>query len=259
MSGIFKAYDIRGSYPDEINEELGRDIGTAFAYMLKAERIVIGRDMRISSPALAEAFAEGVRLAGSAVVDVGMSTTPMLNYATISGGFDGGAMVTASHLPGQMNGFKLCGRNAVPLSEDSGLPAIEGMIGQGLTSEFFAAHSGLYERTDMLGQYIEMLGKFVRGPAELKVVVDAGNGTAGPEIELFFEQNTAWRLTPMHMRPDGSFPAHEANPLMPAATEELQDRVVREGADLGAAFDGDADRCMFITEGGARIRADLML
>jgi len=254
MAGIFKAYDIRGRYPDELGEEMAEKIGSAFVRLLGAKRIVVGRDMRLSSGTIAGAFARGVTRAGADVADIGEVSTPLLNYAIYRGEFDGGAMVTASHLPGDMNGLKLAGRDAVPLSGDRGLPLLESMIG----GEAVSAGAGAHYHVDMLDDYVGTVAGFARAPGSLTIAVDAGSGMAGPEIPRLFERVPAWRLVPMYLEPDGRFPHHHANPLDPATTRELQDRVVAEGADFGAAFDGDADRCGFIDERGERVREDLV-
>ena len=254
MAGIFRAYDIRGRYPDELDEAMARRVGNAFVRLLSAEQVVVGRDMRLSAESLADAFAGGVIEAGADVADAGEVSTPLLNYAIFAGGFDGGAMVTASHLPGDMNGLKLARKDAVPLSGDRGLPLIERMVGE----EPVARTPGSRHRIDMLDSYIGKVAGFVRNPRPFTIAVDAGNGMAGPEISRLFERVPAWNLVPMYLVPDGRFPHHHANPLDPETTRELQSRVVAEGADFGAAFDGDADRCGFIDERGERVREDLV-
>jgi phosphomannomutase len=254
MAGIFRAYDIRGRYPDELNEATAERIGNAFVALLAAERIVVGRDMRLSSASLSRAFTRGAVEAGAEVADIGMASTPLLNYAITAGGFDGGAMVTASHLPGEMNGFKLARENAVPLSGDRDLPLLETRTGE----ERVARAGGSARETGMLDAYIGAVAGFVRAPKRLTIVVDAGNGMVGPEVPRLFERIPAWRLVPMYTEPDGRFPHHHANPLDPATTRELQERVVAEGADMGVAFDGDGDRCGLIDERGERVREDLV-
>jgi phosphomannomutase len=254
MAGIFRAYDIRGRYPDDLDEETAERIGNAFIALLRAERVVVGRDMRLSSEALARAFARGAIAAGAEVADAGEVSTPLLNYAVAAGKFDGGAMVTASHLPGDMNGFKLDRENAIPLSGDRDLPLLEARVGE----EPVARAGGSCRRIDMLDSYIGKVAGFVRNPRPFTIVVDGGNGMAGPEVPRLFERVPAWRLVPMYLDPDGGFPHHHANPLDPKTTRELQERVVAEGADFGAAFDGDADRCGFIDERGERVREDLV-
>ncbi|WP_292522024.1 phosphomannomutase/phosphoglucomutase [Methanoculleus sp.] len=254
MAGIFRAYDIRGRYPDELDEATAKRIGNAFVRLLAAEQVVVGRDMRPSSASLARAFVEGAVGAGAEVADIGMVSTPLLNYAIAAGGFDGGAMVTASHLPGEMNGFKLARENAIPLSGDRDLPLLETRVGE----EPAARAGGSCRRIDMLEPYIGKVAGFLRAPKPLKIVVDAGNGMVGPEVPRLFERVPAWRLVPMYLEPDGRFPHHHANPLDPETTRDLQDRVVAEGADFGVAFDGDGDRCGFIDERGERVREDLV-
>ena len=254
MAGIFKAYDIRGRYPDDLDEATAERIGNAFVGLLRAERVVVGRDMRLSSEVLARAFTRGAVAAGAEVADIGMVSTPLLNYAVAAGGFNGGAMVTASHLPGDMNGLKLDRENAIPLSGDRDLPLLEARVGE----EPVARVGGSCRRIDMLDAYIEKMAGLVRAPKRLTIVVDAGSGMAGPEVPRLFERVPAWRLVPMYTDPDGRFPHHHANPLDPETTRELQERVVTEGAEVGVAFDGDADRCGFIDERGERVREDLV-
>ncbi|NLZ30742.1 MAG: phosphomannomutase/phosphoglucomutase, partial [Methanomicrobiales archaeon] len=241
-------------YPDELDEAVARSIGNAFVHLLGAEWIVVGRDMRLSSAALAGAFAEGAALAGADVADAGEVSTPLLNYAIGRGGFDGGAMVTASHLPGGMNGLKLSRKDAVPLSGDRGLPLLEAMVGEAEQGPV----AGLHYTVDMLDAYVGKVAGFIRAQRPLTIAVDAGNGMAGPEISPLFARAPAWDLVPMYLEPDGTFPHHHANPLDPATTRDLQARVVAEGADFGAAFDGDADRCGFVDERGERVRQDLV-
>ncbi len=258
MSGIFKAYDIRGSYPDELDETIATKIGAAFVELLNARRVVVGRDMRLSALALAKAFIEGAISSGAFVTDIGMTTTPMLYYAIIEGEFDGGAMVTASHLPGRMNGFKLCREKAIPLSGDQGLPALERLVTEKLPAQRSHTSEGSYQELNMLDRYIDKLSTFVHNPRPLKIGVDAGNGMAGPEVSGLFKRFPVWTLITMYMEPDGKFPHHIANPLLPSTTRELQAMVVKEKADIGVAFDGDADRCGFIDENGERIPEDLV-
>jgi phosphomannomutase len=257
LSGIFEAYDIRGAYPDEINEDVARRIGFAFARFLGRERIVIGHDMRDSSPALATAFADGATSFGADVADVGLSTTPMLYYAIIDGRFDGGAMITASHLPADRNGVKLCREKAIPLSGDSGLPEVEAIFRD--ITQVPAKRSGQHHKIDFLQRYVERLARFVEQPESLRTVVDAGNGMGGLDTPHLFERFPSYEFIPMYMELDGDFPHHIPNPALPGTTRELQNRVVAERADLGIAFDGDCDRCGFVDENGERIPADLII
>jgi phosphomannomutase len=258
MGSIFKAYDIRGTYPEELNETIAKKIGACFVQMLKAGRIVVGRDMRLSASSLAQALIQGAVSAGASVSDIGMVSTPMLYYAIIEGEFEGGAMVTASHLPGGMNGFKLCREKAIPLSGDHGLPELERLVRKKLTAQQRSFKAGSYQKIDFMDKYMDKLVNFVHETKPLKIVVDAGNGMAGPEVPLLFKRFPAWKLIPMYIEPDGRFPHHIANPLLPSATRDLQASVLKEKADLGVAFDGDADRCGFIDEKGERIPEDLV-
>ena len=258
MASIFKAYDIRGLYPDEVNEEVAFRIGAAYVRLLSAKRIVIGYDMRLSSPTLAEAFADGAMSAGSDVMDIGMVTTPLLYFAIIDGGYDGGAMVTASHLPQESNGFKLCREKAIPLSGDAGLPALEKMVAGTGGAVAGPIKTGQCGHRSVLPAYIDRLKSFVHEPIPLKMVIDAGNGAAGPEVLPLTQPFHMWQVTPMYMEPDGRFPHHVANPLIPKNTEDLRAEVVRQKADIGIAFDGDADRCGFIDEKGETIPEDLV-
>ena len=258
MGGIFKAYDIRGSYPDELDEEVARKIGSAFVALLNARRIVVGRDMRLSAQALVTAFIQGATSSGASVVDIGMTSTPMLYYAIIEGKFDGGVMVTASHLPGGMNGFKLCREKAIPLSGDHGLPALERLVNEKAFAQRGHAAGGPCQELNFFDTYVEKLKTFVHNPRSLKIAVDAGNGMAGPEVSALFKGLPLWTVISMYMEPDGRFPHHIANPLLPSTTRDLQGMVVKEKADIGVAFDGDADRCGFIDERGERIPEDLV-
>jgi phosphomannomutase len=257
MASIFKAYDIRGAYPQEVDEEIAFKIGSAFVKLLAARTIVIGYDMRLSSPTLADAFAQGAMSAGAGVMNIGMVTTPLLYFAIIDGGYDGGAMVTASHLPGGSNGFKLCREKAIPLSGDSGLPAIERMV-HDMAGGTPVGPGGTYAQRSLLPAYLDRLKTFVHEPMPIKMVIDAGNGAVGPEVLPLTQQFPMWQVVPLYMEPDGRFPHHVANPLIPKNTEDLRAMVVKEKADLGIAFDGDADRCGFIDEKGEKIPEDMV-
>ncbi len=257
MGGIFKAYDIRGKYPGEVNEGIARKIGRAFVTFLNARNIVIGYDMRLSSPALADAFAAGAMSAGSRVTNIGMVTTPLLYFAIIDGGYDGGAMVTASHLPGQSNGFKLCREKAIPLSGDRGLPEIERLV-EAMPDTTDEEQEYECTKKSILPAYLDGLRTFVHSPQPTRMVIDAGNGAVGPEVLSLTRLFPAWEVIPMYMEPDGRFPHHVANPLIPENTADLRAAVVREKAAIGIAFDGDADRCGFVDETGQKIPEDLV-
>jgi phosphomannomutase len=258
MGGIFKAYDIRGRYPDEIDSVTAEKIGSGFVRLLKARQVVTGRDMRPSSRDLADAFIRGAVGEGAMVADIGMASTPLLNFTLIEGGYDGGAMVTASHLPPEMNGFKLSRKNAIPLSGENDLPLLEQIVNNTPVKETPPPSSGFSRNVSMTEPYIEKIGSFVKNPARLKIVVDAGNGMAGPEVTYLMRQVPSWTLVPMYFAPDERFPHHVPNPALPATTRDLQAKVIAEGADLGVAFDGDVDRSGFIDEQGNRVRGDLV-
>jgi len=258
MTGIFKAYDIRGSYPGELDDAMAGKIGYAFARLLECSHIVIGHDARLSSPTLVRSFAGGYAAAGGAVTDIGMVSTPLLYYSIIEGNFGGGVMVTASHLPGGMNGFKLCRRNAVPLSSDTGLPELERITRSLPSTPLPRSQNAPRKETGMTERYLEKLAGFVRGQQPLTIAVDAGDGMAGPEVGRLFELVPLWNLVPLNMEPDGRFPHHGANPFVRDAARELENRVPAEKADLGVAFDGDADRCLFVDEQGRQVPPDIV-
>ena len=257
MAGIFKAYDIRGLYPQEIDENAVRKVGYAFARYLGKPHIVVGHDMRDSSPALNAAFSEGVQAANVDVTDIGMATTPMLYTAIIDGHFDGGAMITASHLPAQYNGIKLCREKAIPLSGDDGLPEVEALYRD--TDSLPAGGTGQHQSLSFLPRYLEKLLPFVEGDEPLRVVIDAGNGMGGLDTPHLLEHLPHIDAVRMYFEPDGDFPHHVPNPAKPENTAELQERVVTEKASLGFAFDGDCDRCGFVDETGTRVPADLVV
>ncbi len=268
MDSIFKAYDIRGVYPDEIDAPKARRIGHAFARYLPSHssllhnathplRIVIGHDMRGSSPVLASAFRDGACQAGAEVIDIGLCTTPMLYTALIDGQFDGGAMITASHLPACYNGIKLCRQQAIPLSGADGLPEVEALYAKTPPLPVGAAAARLAEA--FLERYIERLRPFIPADARVKCVVDAGNGMGGLDTPQVFERMPQADLISMYFEPDGHFPHHVPNPAEEQNTRELQQRVISAKANLGVALDGDADRAGFIDEHGRRAPADLMI
>jgi len=244
---IFKAYDVRGTYPDQLNEELARAIGSAFATFVDVPRIVVARDMRPSGVSLVAAFAEGVRRAGVEVLDLALASTDFLYYA--SGHLDApGAMFTASHNPAGYNGLKLCFAGAKPIGAESGLKEIEAM-----THLFLAtpASGDLAEQTEisLMSEWVAHVLSFIDVTAlrPLKIVADTANGMGGfiaPEIfaSLPFE------LEIMYPELDGTFPNHPADPLNPENIIDLQRRVLEVGADIGLAFDGDADRVFLIDE-----------
>jgi phosphomannomutase len=253
VTAVFKAYDVRGLAPEQIDEPLARATGRAHVQVTGAATVVVGHDMRQSSPGLASAFATGASEAGADVVMIGLASTDMLYFASGHVGVPG-AMFTASHNPAQYNGIKLCRANAVPLGLESGLDEIRDLV---ISPRPTDGRTGAIRTVDLLEAYAEHLISLVplTGSRALKVVVDAGNGMAGHTAPAVFDRlpEGMVELVPMYFELDGTFPHHEANPIEPANLRDLQDRVVREGADLGLAFDGDADRCFLVDELGAGV------
>ncbi|WP_193514072.1 phosphomannomutase/phosphoglucomutase [Streptomyces griseoloalbus] len=252
LSQIVKAYDVRGIVPDQWDEPLAELFGAAFARVTGATAIVTGHDMRPSSPGLSGAFARGAAAQGVDVTEIGLCSTDQLYYA--SGVLDlPGAMFTASHNPAQYNGIKLCRAGAAPVGQDTGLADIRELVERWSESGAPepAGTPGTLTRRDTLDDYAAHLRSLVdlRSIRPLKVVVDAGNGMGGHTVPTVFA-GLPLTLVPMYFELDGTFPHHEANPLDPANLVDLQQRVREEGADLGLAFDGDADRCFVVDERG---------
>lgn len=253
---IFKAYDIRGIYPDELDASAAAAIGGAFARFVGGGPLILGRDMRESGNVLRESFVAGVLAEGVEIIDVGRIATPMLYFATASLGAAGGAMITASHNPGAYNGFKLCGASAVPIGIETGLQDIRALAEERLGRESGAPRTRLREH-DIRAAYYESLLEMFPARPELRVVIDAGNGIAGEAVSGLLDQ-LPLDVTKLYFEPDGSFPNHEADPLKLENLEDLIQAVRREGADLGIAFDGDGDRAVFVDERGDPVPADLM-
>src|SRR5471032_1861227 len=255
---IFKAYDVRGIYPREIDEDIARLIGRAFVAYLGAARIAVSRDMRVSSPSLSAAFIDGALTQGADVVDFGMMSTDMLYFAVARDGFEGGAQITASHNPGVYNGVKMVRREAFPLSGDAGIGEIRDMIANG-TIPAPTRPPGRYETATLLDDYVNTVMSFI-DPAVIKpfkVVLDAGSGMAGLVAPRLFDRLPC-RTTRMCFEVDGHFPNHEANPLLEENRRHIVERVVAEQADIGIAWDGDADRCFFITGTGEFVSGDFV-
>jgi phosphomannomutase len=255
---IFKAYDVRGLYPTEIDEATARQIGRAYVAYLNAARIGVSRDMRLSSPAIAEAFIEGAREQGAAVVDYGMLPTDVLYFAVVTDALDGGVQITASHNPGRYNGIKMVRAGAVPLSGDAGIGDIRDMIaGDRLPAP--RGVPGSLSMRDLLPEYIEKVMSFV-DPSVMRpfnVVLDAGSGMGGLVAPLLFDRLPC-RTTRLCFAIDGTFPNHEANPLIEENRRDITEEVLRQGADIGIAWDGDADRCFFIDGSGAFVPGDFI-
>ena len=255
---IFKAYDVRGTYPDQVDEDAARAIGAGFVTYLDARRIAVGRDMRLSSPSIAKAFIEGATSQGAEVVDYGMVPTDLLYFAVATDHHDGGVQVTASHNPKQYNGMKMVRREAFPLSGEEGLSNIRDMIAAG-SLPAPAERPGSVTTKDVLPAYIRHVMGFI-DPGVIKpfnVVLDAGSGMGGLVAPKLFERLPC-RTTRLCFEIDGRFPNHEANPLIEENRRDIVERVIAEKADIGIAWDGDADRCFFIDGTGEFISGDFI-
>ncbi len=251
-ASIFKAYDIRGLVDGELTPEFAFAVGGAFARFLKGERepatVVIGEDMRPSSPELADAFSAGVTAQGLDVIRIGLASTDMLYFAAGKLNLPG-AMFTASHNPAAYNGIKLCLSGARPIGKESGLLTIEKFVSEG--SPIALSQVGIERKQEMLDDYVTHLLTLVdlSKTRKLKIVIDAGNGMAGHTAPAVFQRLNA-EVIKMYFELDGTFPNHEANPIDPENLRDLQAAVIRHGADIGLAFDGDADRCFLVDERG---------
>lgn len=254
--GIFKAYDIRGLVPSELDTDLARKIGHAFARLLDAKRLVIGRDARTHSPEICAAVVEGMRDAGAHVLDIGLASTPMCYFAIGSQDCDGGLVVTASHNPGEYNGMKLCGRGATPISAANGIAEMERTCTEAYPGA--TAERGGYEELDLLAAYADHVAGFAAIEGPVKIAIDAANGMAGYTLPSILERIPGVEAATMLMEPDGTFPVHEANPLKEENLDHVRGLIASSGARLGVSFDGDADRCCFVDETGKTIPADLM-
>ena len=257
-SSIFKAYDVRGLYPSEVNEDAARLIGRGFVSYLGAKRIAVSRDMRLSSPSVAAAFIDGARAQGADVVDYGMMGTDMMYFAVARDGHDGGVQITASHNPKEYNGIKLVRREAFPLSGEAGINDIRDMIANG-TVPAEAAVRGSLSTMAVFEDYVRHVMSFI-DPTIIKpfnVVLDAGSGIAGMVAPKLFERLPC-KVTQLCFEVDGTFPNHEANPLIEENRQDIVARVIRDKADIGIAWDGDADRCFFIDGSGEFIAGDFI-
>jgi phosphomannomutase len=255
LDAIFKAYDVRGLYPSQLDEEVAHRVGRALVELTAAKKIVVAHDMRTSSEPLSNAFISGVLTQGADVVDLGLAATDMVYFA--SGRMDApGAVFTASHNPAQYNGIKLCRAGAVPIGEDTGLIDIKGMV----TADAFAGgkRPGSAERVDLMKDYVEHLTSLVDVGEfrELTVVVDAANGMGGLTVPAVFDRLPV-SLVPMYFELDGTFPNHPADPIQPENLKDLVAAVVDQSADVGLAFDGDADRVFLVDELGEPVSGSL--
>ncbi len=251
--GIFRAYDIRGKYPEEINREIVFKIGCAFGKFITGKKIVVGSDARESSPELKQALVGGLTKAGKEVIDIGFSTTPMFYFAVNHLGADGGVMVTASHLGKEYNGLKLVEKGALSLTYDSGIGEIEKMV----EKETYEEVEGRATKIDVKKDYLDFLVK-ERMELKGKIVVDAGNGMMGLVIGEVLER-LGIEYKGLYLDVDCSFPNHEANPIKEETLKDLKEAVKREGALLGIAFDGDGDRLGVVDENGSVVPGDFLI
>ncbi len=264
---VFKAYDIRGIYPDPLSEELAWRIGHGASQFLRStltgydrsdpqtNRVIIGRDMRSSSPALHDALLEGARCSGTEVVDIGMVDTPQVYFAINQLGTCGGIQVTASHNPSEYNGFKISGQRGRPIGMDTGLKEIK-QIAQHMAKHETGTYATMSE-IDLTDEYRQFVRRFLRPPRPMKVVVDASNGMAGKWLPILFDDVSGLDIIPLNMAHEGTF-AHDPNPLVEVNVQPTCQAVKKRGADFGLCLDGDADRCVFVDELGQIIRSDLM-
>lgn len=252
MSGIFKAYDIRGVYPADINADIAEAIGRAYIEFTGAKKVVVGRDMRPHSQPLFEGLSRGMLAQGADVIDLGLCSTPMSYFANGTLKADGSVMITASHNPGEWNGFKLCRANAVPISGATGIMDIQKIAEAKSWKK--CDRPGKLSSYDIAPEYGKFLRSFAKMDRKLKVVVDYANAMGLYEIAGI---TGLFDIVPLYDTLDGTFPNHEANPLHLATLDAIRAKVKEVGADFGAAFDGDADRCGFIDDRGEIIPMDL--
>jgi phosphomannomutase len=254
---VFKAYDIRGIHPTELDEDGAYRIGRAYAEVFEPRRIAVGRDMRLSAPTMAEAVIRGAADAGVDVLDIGMVGTEMVYFAVGEHGLDGGIAVTASHNPKEYAGMKIVRRGALPVGGDSGLLDIRDRAERDPGGS--AAERGTIEELDVYPAFVERVLSFVDVDAirPLRVVIDAANGMAGAMLPPILERLPVDAVR-CFFEPDGSFPNHEPNPLLPENRGFIMTKVREEGADLGIAFDGDADRCFFVDDTGEFVPGDFV-
>ncbi len=259
MAGIFRSYDIRGIYPDEINEDIVYKIGLALVRLFPdVEEFCVGRDARTSSPQLFSALTRAITESGRDVVDIGLVSTPMAYFASGRYGFGCTVQITASHNPKQYNGMKICREQAIALSYETGIGEIEKLVTSGNLEVQKAPLPGKIRELDIIKDYIDHLLKFVQVDKEIKLVLDASNGAVGPVAVELFRHIPQVKLYPLCVEPDGRFPNHSPDPMKDEAIKLLREKVLEVKADIGAIFDADGDRVMFIDEKGHRISSDMI-
>jgi phosphomannomutase len=253
---VFKAYDVRGIHPSELDEDGAYAIGRAYVEEFEPRRIAVGRDMRVSSPSMADAAIRGAADGGADVADIGMIGTEMLYHAVGALGLDGGIAVTASHNPKEYTGMKIVRRGALPVGGDSGLQAVRSRAERGFSP---ATREGQVEHVEIYPGWVDKVLSFVDTAAirPLRVVIDAANGMAGGMLPPVLERLPVDAVR-CYFDPDGTFPNHEPNPLLPENREFIVAKLLEEGADLGIAFDGDADRCFFVDDAGEFVPGDFL-
>jgi phosphomannomutase len=258
---VFKAYDVRGIYPAELDEAGAEAIGRAYVEQFEPRRIAVGRDMRLSSPTMQEALMRGAAAAGADVLDLGLVGTEMVYFAVGSLGLEGGVMVTASHNPKEYTGMKLVRRGALPVGGESGLLDVRDLAERNMTRGQTPGRvpKGQVEPHDIWPAYVERVLSFIdlAALATLRIVIDAANGMAGTMLPPVLERLPVETVR-CYFEPDGSFPNHEPNPLLPENREFIVRKTLEEGADLGVAFDGDADRCFFVDDTGEFVPGDFV-
>ena len=257
-SKVFKAYDVRGIYPDELDEAGAYAIGRAYVEEFEPRRIAVGRDMRLSAPAMADAVMRGAADAGADVLDIGMVGTEMVYFTVGELGLEGGIAVTASHNPKEYTGMKIVRRGALPVGGDSGLLDIRTRaLANGARHE--NGHKGTIRQEDVWARFVERVLSFIDVDAvkPLRVVIDAANGMAGAMLPPVLDKLPI-DVVRCYFEPDGNFPNHEPNPLLPENREFIVRKVTEEHADLGIAFDGDADRCFFVDDTGEFVPGDFV-
>ena len=252
---VFKAYDIRGTYPDQLDETTAEAIGRALVKFLDAKTVVVTHDMRSMAPSMKDAFVRGAVSRGARVLDGGLASTPMNYFALGSGGWDAGVQVTASHNPAGYIGFKMSRKGGVPMSGDTGIKEIERLVAEGVEP---AATPGSVERLEGLdARYRDHVLSFAGEIAPLTVAIDTANGMGGHEVPLVFGELPC-EVVPLYFELDGTFPNHEANPLLAENRRDLVAAIREHGADLGIGFDGDADRSIFVDDAGEVVTPDLI-
>jgi phosphomannomutase len=253
--GIFKAYDVRGIYPKEINKELAYKIGRAFVRFLKVNQVVVGRDCRLGGKELYDGLVKGITEEGANVINIGFCSSPFMYFAVNYLNAPSGIMITASHNPKEYNGFKFTKQKAIPISGDTGIKDIEKLVKEGKFNDSHKERKVIDE--DISKDYIAFLKKFVKNWGKIKVVIDCANGMAGPFVSEVIK-GTKLDVTNLFFKCDGRFPNHDPNPLKGESLKKLRKKMKEVNADLGVAFDGDADRIFFITDEEEIVPADFI-